>query len=74
MKQFDVWFEGGGLHRVFANDDKEAVEAYFDSVQSIVGHQMGFCDCYGNRDQFDRSRVKQPIRVVEVAQDMEKEK
>ena len=65
IKQYLVHHEKGGFIHVFAENEDKAIDAYFDSIKSMIGHQMKICSCYGDKP-LDRSKVIQPVKVEEV--------
>lgn len=66
LKQFFVWHEKGGYVHVFARDSEDAVEKYYESIESVIGHYMKICACFGEPKHLDRSKVIKPTRVEEV--------
>lgn len=61
-----VHHENGGTMQVFASDEKDAIEEYYHALESILGHQMKICDCFGKKP-IDRSKVARPTRVEKVS-------
>jgi hypothetical protein len=55
-KSFIVVHERGKMH-VLAKDKEDAIEKYYDSLHSMLGHQMGICGCFGNEKPIDRDKV-----------------
>jgi hypothetical protein len=60
-KIFFVHYENGGQMQVFARDKEDAIERFYQAIESIIGHSRGECSCTGKK--FDRSKV---VRVIKV--------
>ena len=60
-----VHHENGGTMQVYATDEDDAIEQYYHTLESILGHHLKICDCYGKKP-IDRSKVARPLRVEKV--------
>ena len=58
-----VHHENGGVMYVIAEDEAGAIEAYWESLTSILGHHLGICRCHGDPKTIDRSKFAQPTIV-----------
>jgi len=64
-KYYIVYDEKGGSITAPANNKDEAIEAYYEAIKGMTGHQLKICSCYGDKP-LDRSKVLKPVKVVEV--------
>lgn len=66
MKNYVVLDEKGGQFHTPANDENDAIERYWEMVQSCVGHVKRLCTCFNDKEiPIDRSEYKQPVKVIE---------
>ena len=66
LKAYLVWHEKGGCIHVFADDEKDAVEKYYEAIEGVIGHQLETCKCFKDPKKFDRAKVLKPIRVEHI--------
>lgn len=64
--RFLVINEIGAQINVIAKNKIDAVDQYYNSMKSILGHQMKICGCFGLEKPLDRSKIWKPVRVIEV--------
>lgn len=62
-KMYIVHDEKGGRFHVEAESKDDAIEKYWESMESVLGHIEGSCSCYKNPKPFPRSKYKQPVKV-----------
>lgn len=62
-KLFIVHHENGGRIQVYAKDKEDAVEAFYESLKSMIGHALGACDCYKEPKPLDRSKL---VRITKI--------
>ena len=62
MKYFKVHHENGGSIVVQAENEKDAVEKFYESIKGMIGHQWKICKCYGDKP-LDRSKV---VRITKI--------
>jgi hypothetical protein len=43
---FWVFHEKEGYIHVLAKDPKDAIEQYYDSIKSMIGHRLRICSCF----------------------------
>jgi hypothetical protein len=65
---FKVYHEKGGYIQVFAKDNDDAIEKYWESMEGILGHIEGSCTCCKNPKVFPREKYLQPISVEDVTE------
>lgn len=65
-KQFRVFHNRGGSISVFAQDKEDAIEEYYRSLESIIGHHLKICGCFGERKPIDRKLVARPTKIEEI--------
>lgn len=66
MKQYIVKNDAGNSLTVFAINEQNALEEYWKSLESILGHVEGCCKCFDNPKCFPRDKYAQPISVQEI--------
>ena len=62
---YKVWHEKGSM-MVYAENEEEAIEAYYESVEGMIGHHLKICGCFGEKKPLDRSKVNKIIKIEEV--------
>lgn len=62
-KIFIVYDEKGGKHQLPAKDENDAIEVYWKTLESVLGHQEGCCACFKDPKPFPRHKYLQPIKV-----------
>lgn len=65
-QNFKVWHEKGGFILVSALDEKDAIEKYYEAIESMIGHHLGTCSCHENPKKFDRGSVLKIVRIEKV--------
>lgn len=65
LKYFDVHLNDGRIFPVLANDGESAVDAYYESLHSMIGHLHKLCECFGPKKPIDKSKVPLPLKVVD---------
>jgi len=63
LRHFKVFHEKGGFFLVLAKNETDAIEQYYHSLESIIGHQLKICGCFGERKPIDRNEVLRPVKV-----------
>jgi hypothetical protein len=58
-----VYDERGGRMQVTAIDKNDAIEKYWECMESIFGHIEKSCDCFKNPLPFPREKYLQPVSV-----------
>ena len=68
LNAYQVDHEKGGYIVVFAKDEEDAIDQYYESIKNIIGHQLKICSCYGDKP-LGRSKVIKPtgVRLVKSA-------
>jgi len=54
---YKVTHERDGYIVVIADDAEDAVDKYYESIESMIGHQLRICGCFGEEKPLDRSKV-----------------
>ena len=67
MKQYLVKNDVGNSITVFAENEEDALEQYWKSLESILGHVESCCSCFDNPKSFPREKYAQPISVQEIS-------
>ncbi len=65
LKYFQVHHEKDGVIFVLAKDGDDAIEAFYNSIESCIGHTLGICGCNGPSKPMDRSKIIRPLKVVD---------
>ena len=73
MKQYRVVSENGSQTTVFAENELQAKERYWDALEGMFGHDEGCCDCFIHRRPFPREKYSQPISVMEIPREVSDE-
>ena len=60
-----VSHENGSMH-VFADSEEEAVDAFYESIESVIGHHLKICGCFGPKKPLDRSKIVRIIKIEKV--------
>lgn len=71
MAHYKVHHENGGTIIVEADDENGAVEAFYASIKSMIGHQWKICSCYGDKP-LDRSKVVAITKIERLSIDVQK--
>jgi len=61
--RFVVYDERGGQMEVPAIDKNDAIEKYWEAMESIFCHIEQSCDCFKNPLPFPREKYLQPVSV-----------
>lgn len=64
-----VYHEKGCYIQVIADDEEDAIEKYWDSIESIFSHMEGTCNCFSGDKSFPREKYIQPVRVEKYKSD-----
>jgi len=64
--RYVVWHEKGGCMQVFAESEEGARDAFYDSIESCVGHQFKICGCFGPKQKLDRSKFLQITKIERI--------
>jgi len=70
MTHYKLTLENGGSHLVFAETEEEATEAYYESIKSIIGHQLRICGCFGPEQPLDRSKITGIVSMIKLNKDL----
>ena len=62
-KPYKVWHEKGGYIVVQAKSMADAPEEYYKALESMLGHYLKTCGCFGERQPIDRDKVFRIERI-----------
>ena len=64
---FKVYVDNGSVHTLLAENADDAVEEYYKSVASMIGHHLKICGCFGPKKLIDRSKLSAPNKIEELS-------
>lgn len=55
---------------VLATDEGDAIEKYYQAIESCIGHTLKICGCFGPKQPLNRSKVTRPVKVIPMGEDI----
>ena len=55
-----------GSMNVFADSEEEATEAFYESIEGMIGHHLKICGCFGEKQHMDRSKIVRITKIEKV--------
>lgn len=65
-KIYNVYDEKGGCVQVRAENKKDAINKYWEGLESIFSHIEKSCSCFDTPKPFPREKYIQPIKVERI--------
>ncbi len=66
LKYFEVHDNHKRTRTVLAKDGASAIDAWYESINSCIGHIIGTCGCFGPVRPLDWSKFKsRPLKVID---------